>query len=96
MQRKNSFLKNTFLKKVRSYNRRARSGMAMIMAITVLVVMATIMALSLALTTQTSKQTTDLYLYEQAVLVSQSAAEYSLLQLSNVNPCSIISPPFLL
>jgi len=89
MQRKNSFLKNTFLKKVRGYNKRARSAIAMIMAITVLVVMATIMALSLTLTTQTSKQTTDLYLYEQAVLLSQSAAEYSLLQLSNVNPCSI-------
>jgi len=94
MQRKNSFLKNTFLKKVRNYNTRARNGMAMIMAITVLVVMATIMALSLALTTLTSKQTTDLYLYEQSVLLSQSAAEYALLQLSNSNPCSIDSINF--
>ena len=81
MQRKNSIL----IPKNRSY----RSGMAMIMAISVIVVVATILALSLSLTSQTSKRTTDLYLYEQSVLLSQSAAEYAMLKLSQTAPCSI-------
>ena len=79
MQRKNCFLK---LK-----NHSHRTGMAMIMAIAVLVVIATIMALSLSLTTQTSKRTTDLYIYEQSVLLSKSAAEYAMLKLSQDAPC---------
>ncbi|NOR57290.1 MAG: hypothetical protein GQ474_02080 [Sulfurimonas sp.] len=82
MQRKNSFLKRS----KNSY----RNGIAMIMAISVIVILATIMALSLSLTTQTSKRTTDLYLYEQAVLLSQSASEYAMLQLSQAaTPCSL-------
>jgi hypothetical protein len=40
------------------------------------------MALTLTLTSQTTKQTTDLYLREQAVLLAQSAAEYTLLAIS--------------
>lgn len=74
MQRKNSLLRN---------------GMAMIMAIAVIVIIATILALSLALTTQTSKKTTDLYLYEQAAILSHSAAEYAMLKMSQANPCSL-------
>ena len=74
MQRKNYFLRNSTPK--------SKSGMAMIMAITVIVVMATIMALSLSLTTQTSKRTTDIYLYEQAILYSKSAAELALLDIA--------------
>jgi len=82
MQRKNSFLKQ--LK--HSY----RNGMAMIMAISVIVILSTIMALSLSLTTQTSKRLTDLYLYEQSILLSQSASEYAMLQLSQAaTPCSL-------
>lgn len=81
MQRKNSILKQ----KNHSY----RSGMAMIMAIAVVVILSTIMALSLSLTTQTSKKTTDLYLYEQSILLSQSAAEYAMLRISLVSPCSL-------
>ena len=77
MQRKNSILKS------------ARTGMAMMMAISVLVIVATIMALSLSLTTQVAKKTSDIYLYEQAVLLSQSAAEYGMLKLSQANPCSL-------
>ncbi len=77
MQRKNNFL------------RTGRKGMAMVMAIAVLVIVATIMALSLALTTQTSKKTVDLYLYEQSVLLSHSAAEYALLKISQTAPCSL-------
>ena len=71
MQRKNSFL-----------NPSKRKGFAMIMAIVVIVVLTTIMAISLNLTSQTTKQTTDLYLREQAVLLAQSAAEYTLLAIS--------------
>ena len=77
MQRKNNILKS------------ARSGMAMIMAITVIVIMATIMALSLALTATTTKRTTDIYLYEQAVLVSKSAAELALLSIAENTPCNV-------
>lgn len=76
MQRKNNILRSS------------RSGMAMIMAITVIVIIATIMSLSVALTTQTTKKTTDLYLYEQAVLLSHSATEYALLKIAQDGPCS--------
>lgn len=58
----------------------------MITAIAVIVVISTIMALSLALTSQTGKRTTDLYLYEQAVLYSKSAAELALLDIAQ-NGC---------
>ena len=83
MQRKNSILKSTH-----------KSGMAMIMAITVIVIMATIMALSLSLTTQTTKKTSDLYLYEQATILSHSAAEYAMLRASLVTPCSFKGTSF--
>lgn len=63
--------------------------MAMIMAIGVIVILSTIMALSLSMTTETTKKTTDLYIYEQAVLLSKSAAEYALLQISQNPPCSV-------
>ena len=81
MQRKNYLLRNTRLK--------FKRGIAMIMAIAVIVIIATIMALSLAMTAETTKKTTDLYLYEQAVLLSNSAAEYALLRISQAPPCSI-------
>lgn len=87
MQRKNYLLK-------RSPNKNFRSAIAMIMAIVVLVVITTIMALSLSLSTQTTKRTTDLYLYEQAVLLSQSAAEYALLKISQDDPCKLPSLDF--
>lgn len=87
MQRKNNILKN--------HHYKYRSGFAMIMALTVIVVIGTIMALSIALTTQTTKRTTDMYLYEQAVLLSNSAAEYALLRISQANPCSIPSLNFI-
>ena len=81
MQRKNYLLRDTRLK--------FKNGIAMIMAIAVIVIIATIMALSLAMTAETTKKTTDLYLHEQAVLLSNSAAEYALLRISQANPCSI-------
>ncbi len=75
MQRKNNILKSS------------RSGMAMIMAIAVIVILATIMALSLALTAETGKRTTDIYLYEQAALYAKSVAELALLDIAQ-NGCS--------
>ena len=70
-----------------------KSGMAMIMAIAVIVIIATIMALSIALSSQTTKRTTDVYIYEQAVLLAKSAAEYALLRISldnnETNPCVV-------
>lgn len=65
----------------------------MIMAIAVLVIIGTIMALSLALTSQATKRTTDLYLYEQSILLSKSATEYALLRIAqdnnSTNPCNV-------
>jgi len=77
MQRKNSILK-----------KRSRDAMAMLMAIAVIVTMATIMALSLSFSSQTTKQKTDLYLYEQATLLSKSATEYALLKIAQDGPCT--------
>jgi len=75
MQRKNYLLKPFH-----------KNAMAMIMAISVIVIVSGILVISLSLTTQTTKRTTDLYVYEQAVLLSKSAAEYGLLQISK-NGC---------
>jgi len=80
MQRKNNILRYSFQK--------TRKGMAMIMAIAVIVIIGTIMALSLSLTSQTTKQTTHLYLYEQSILLSKSATEYALLRIAQSTPCS--------
>ncbi|WP_373036452.1 hypothetical protein [Sulfurimonas sp.] len=75
MQRKNYLLS------------KSRSGFAMIMAIVVIVIITTIMTLSLSMTTETVKKTTDLYLYEQAILYSKSAAELALLDIAK-NGCT--------
>ena len=80
MQRKNHIL-------VSLQHKGQRSGMAMIMAIAVIVILSTIMALSLSFTAETTKRTTDIYLYEQAVLVSKSAAELALLSIAQAGPC---------
>jgi len=76
MQRKNSILKAS------------RSGIAMIMAISVIVIIATILALSLALTTQTTKSTTSMYLHEQSILLAKSATEYALLKIAQDGYCT--------
>jgi len=85
MQRKNNILiplKSTVGSNFRGISKN-RKGFALIMAITVIVIISTIMALSLSLTSQTTKRTTDLYIYEQAVLYSKSAAELALLDIAN-------------
>lgn len=82
MQRKNSILKQ-------------RRGFAMIAAMGVIVVIGTIMALSLSLTTQTAKRTTDIYLYEQSVLLAKSAAELALERIAAnpiCNPLNVANP----
>jgi len=89
MQRKNYLLT---LRKSQKHS--SRNAMAMIMAIAVIVIIATIMALSLAMTTQTTKRTNDLYLYEQAVLMSKSATEYALLQIAEADPCTNLNMAF--
>jgi hypothetical protein len=73
MQRKNRILKQH------------RRGIAMIMAISVIVVLGTIMALTLQMTSQTTKQTINDYLHEQAILLTRSATEYTLLRISDTD-----------
>jgi type II secretory pathway pseudopilin PulG len=77
MQRKNSILRAG-----------SRSAMAMVMAIAVIIIIATIMAISLSLSSQTTKQGANLYLYEQAALLSKSATEYALLKIAQDGPCT--------
>jgi type II secretory pathway pseudopilin PulG len=90
MQRKNYTLKNSY--------KRFKNGMAMIMAIAVIVILATIMGLAISLTSETTKRTTDIYLYEQSVLLAKSAAEYALLRISLDNsptdPCHVTTLNF--
>jgi len=81
MQRKNSFLKI-------SPRDNFHNGMAMMMAISVIVIVATIMSLSLAMTTMSSKKSIDLYLYEESILLSKSATEYALLKIGQNKPCT--------
>jgi type II secretory pathway pseudopilin PulG len=87
--------KNNILNRVRP---KYKSGMAMIMAITLIIILATIMALSLALSSQTIKRTNDLYLSEQSALIAKSAAEYALLRISldnnETNPCNYTQSNF--
>jgi len=83
MQRKNYLLKSSY-----------KSGIAMVMAIIVIVIMGTIMALSLSLTSLTTKRTNDLYLYEQSSLLAKSATEYALLLIGQRDPCSDINTTF--
>ena len=54
----------------------------MITAIVFIILIATLGALALSLSTTSAKQTSDLYLREQAELLVQSATEYALLAIS--------------
>jgi len=85
MQRKNNIMKKFYTN--------SKKGMAMIMAIFVIVIVATIMSLAIALNSQTTKRTVNLYIYEQAILLAKSAAEYTLLRISldnnSTNPCHV-------
>ncbi len=73
MQRKNHILK--------------KDAFAMILAIAFIVVISAIISISLSFSAQTSNKTTGVFLYEQAILYSQSAAELALLNIAD-NGCS--------
>jgi len=64
-----------------------RGAFAMITAIIVVMVIGGLMAFSLSLVSDTTKRTTDLYLYEQTVLYSKSVAELALLDIAQ-NGCT--------
>ncbi len=59
-----------------------RKGFSMITAIIFMILVATLGALALSLSNLSTKQTSDLYLREQAELLAQSATEYALLAIS--------------
>lgn len=86
MQRKNNFLK------------RSKRGLALIMAIMVIIIISTILALALMMNSQTSKSTADLYLYEQSRLLARSAAEYAVFKIgvdnNDTNRCSYTGEVF--
>ena len=59
-----------------------RRGFTLITAILLILLISTIAMLSLSLSSLTTKQTSDIYLREQAELLLQSATEYALLAIS--------------
>ena len=59
-----------------------RKGFSLITAIVFMVLIASIAALSLSFSTFSTKQTTDLFLREQAELLLQSGTEFALLAIS--------------
>jgi type II secretory pathway pseudopilin PulG len=59
-----------------------RKGFSLITAIVFLVLIATISTLSIIISTQTSKQTSDIFLKTQAELLLRSGTEYALLAIS--------------
>jgi hypothetical protein len=59
-----------------------RRGFGLITAIIVLVTVATLMTLMISISTSTAKQTTDIYLKEQAELLMRSSVEYAMLAIS--------------
>jgi len=58
----------------------------------VIVIISTIMALSISLTTQTAKRSTDIYLYEQSVLLAKSAGELALERIAANPICDGTNP----
>lgn len=71
-----------------------KRGMAMLMAIFLLVIIGTIMGVSLSMSGTTTAKTTNDYLHEQAMLLGNSATEYAVLALSGrarANPLNQIN-----
>ena len=60
-----------------------KNGVAMIMAMAVIVVVGTILALSLNMTAKTTKRNLDIYLYEHIEMLSNSAREYAMYKIDN-------------
>ena len=67
------------------------SGMAMMMAIAVLVVLATIMAFTIQMSTKTGKRVVDVYVENQANLFAKNAAEYAVYKISKDKNCTLSS-----
>ncbi len=65
------------------------SGMAMMMAIAVLVVLATIMAFTIQISAKTGKRVVDVYVENQANLFAKNAAEYAVYKISKDKNCSL-------
>ncbi|MCF6201544.1 MAG: type II secretion system protein [Hydrogenimonas sp.] len=59
-----------------------RRGFTLLSAIFLMVLVAVLMMLTFSLSTQTTKQTADLYLQEQAQLLAKSSTEFALLAIS--------------
>ena len=59
-----------------------RKGFGLITAIIILVVVSSLMAMMISLSSASVKNTTDIYLKEQAELLLRSASEYALLAIS--------------
>ncbi len=62
-----------------------KKGFSLITAVMFIVLVATISVLALSLSSTSTKQTTDLYLHEQAELLLQSGTEFALLAISGHN-----------
>ncbi len=62
-----------------------RSGFTLLSAIFLMVLIAVLMMLTLSLSSQTTKQTSDLYLREQAQLLAKSSTELALMAISAHN-----------
>lgn len=62
-----------------------RKGFSLLTAIVFLVLVATISMLALTLSTQSAKQTTDIFLKNQAELLLRSGTEFAMLALSDHN-----------
>ncbi|WP_456322422.1 type II secretion system protein [Hydrogenimonas sp.] len=59
-----------------------RPAFTLLSAIFLMVLVAVLMALSFSLSSQTSKQTGDIYLYQQGQLLAKSSTEFALLAIS--------------
>lgn len=62
-----------------------RKGFGIITAIIIMMTIALLMSMSIGLASATTKQTSDLYIKEQARLLIRSATEYALLAISGHN-----------
>lgn len=59
-----------------------RKGFGIITAIVIMMTIALLMSMSIGLSTATTKQTSDLFIKEQAKLLTRSATEYAMLAIS--------------
>jgi len=62
--------------------KKTREGFSLLLAIIVMITIATLMALMISLSSTTAKQTSDIYVSEQAKLLAKSATELALLAIS--------------